>query len=162
MSSWCPKLDFMFINMQILLFILVYRAFIHSADGRLIATYREPSKPLDFPIALQFDRQQEWYRDACQIPERYHNYSIQSRSFDTFAVIRPSAQWIEAMGIIFIKWKFLLRPSYTVSILICNYKSVCRLFSGTRSCQFSPVKRVSQTQTFDARKLQCNHCKCQT
>ena len=34
-----------------------------------------------FPIALKFDRLR--CRDACEISERYDNYKIQSRGFET-------------------------------------------------------------------------------
>ena len=50
----------------------------------------------------QAPRQQR-YRDACQIPERYDHYNIQSRGFETprdLAVRRLTAYWIYAPEVV--------------------------------------------------------------
>ena len=76
------------------------RASIHKADGRLIARSREDLKPRDSYLYI-FNRSDIWqaphqkhWRDACQISERYDDYSNRSRGFESsrdFSVRRLSA-----------------------------------------------------------------------
>ena len=75
------------------------RASVHQADGRLIARSLEVSKTwdsgLDFSNSSDIwgSPQQQRGRYACQISERYEQYSIQSRGSETLVVRRLTAHW---------------------------------------------------------------------
>ena len=75
--------------------LILSRAFIHWADARLTES-RKVSKPRDSSLDFsnrfeiwQAPRQQRC-RDACQILQRYDDYNIQYRSFETWSCGKTS------------------------------------------------------------------------